>query len=281
MYGVVDGYFQLGKGTNDFGIANHANGIEAKENGNGARAHFLTGQATADDHCSNLLDLKQRVIYIEFSFDGATGIVGATIGQYGICHTTGGIYVAGSIYLATGATTGVLVPMYKMQTVCNKTAFSGTVSMTTSGFYVATTASAPFGWTIMGDGSATPPAEYNTTIPSNNAGGGVNIATLTIASGTNNVYDYNVQVWGVGGGYDNKYCGRRGMFRITRLPNGTYNLDNNDGFNAGWTYGNYGYNPSLLFVGGTATIQVSNIPTDATSTAKVRLTLVENGAFAR
>jgi hypothetical protein len=280
LYGIVDNYLQLGVGSTAHGIASHTDGIEAKENNNGIRSSLITGQATIDDHCSNLLDLKQRVIYLEFSFDGTAGIVGAIIGQYGICHTTGGGYTAGEIYLATGATTGVLVPMYEMQAVCNQTAFVGTVSMSSNSFYISTSGIAPYDWALMGDGS-TSLQVYETTIPSNTAVGGVtDITTLSITSGTNNVYDYNLQIWGIGGIYDNKYSGRRGVFRITRLPVGTYSLDANNGFYTGTTYGDYNA-PTLVFVAGSAKLQVSNIPTDANSTAKVRLTLKPNGAFAR
>jgi hypothetical protein len=154
LYGIVDNYLQLGVGSTAHGIADNANGVEAKENANGNRSNFITAQATLDEHCSNYLDLKQRIILLEFSFDGTTGIVGATAGQYGICHTTGGAYTAGDIYLATGATTGILVTVYKMQTVCNVTAFSGTVSMNSNSFYVANTGTAPYSWTITGDSSA-------------------------------------------------------------------------------------------------------------------------------
>ena len=154
LYGIVDSYFQLGIGATSHGIADNLNGIEARTNADNARSNFITNQATLDEHCSNYLDLKQRVILLEFSFDGTTGIAGAVAGQYGICHTTGGSYTAGDIYLATGATTGTLVTVYKMQTVVNVTAFSGTVSMNANSFYVATSETAPYGWTITGDSSA-------------------------------------------------------------------------------------------------------------------------------
>jgi hypothetical protein len=280
IYGVVDNYLQLGIGSTAHGIADNINGIEAKENGNGTRANFLTGQATIDDHCSNLLDLKQRVIYLEFSFDGATGIVGATIGQYGICHTTGGIYVAGSIYLATGATTGVLVPMYKMQTVCNKTAFSGTVSMTTSGFYVATTSSTPFGWTNMGDGGGTVPLVYTGTIPAGDNQyifGVLPINTAyTIVS-----YDFTLSAWTTGA----LRAGTTGIlwanrFAITPDPSDFY-IPNVNGLNV--EYWNQWWSNAVLTLTALSTgiqLQATNLP-PAPDTGYVKLVLTERVTHVR
>jgi len=154
LRGTIENFFQLGITSTSHGIVDNANGVEARTNNNAAASHFISGiQAAADDQCPNRLDLKQRDCLIAQGFLGATGPVGATIGDYMMCHTTGGIYTAGQIYIATAPTIGVAIPMYKMQNVCNLVAFTGTVSMNANGFYTATTASAPFGWTLFGDGT--------------------------------------------------------------------------------------------------------------------------------
>lgn len=155
LRGTIETFFQLGISATSHGIADNANGVEARTNNNAAASHFISGvQATADDQCPNRLDLKQRDCLIAQGFDGVTGPVGATVGDYMICHTSGGGYTAGQIYIATAPTVGVAIPMYKMQNVCNLNAFSGTVGMIANGFYTATTGAAPFGWTLFGDGTA-------------------------------------------------------------------------------------------------------------------------------
>ena len=158
LRGIIGGYLQLDNTNTANGIANNINGIEARTNNNAAQSNFVSAQALGgtttgtDANCSNLLDLKQRALLIEFSFPGLVPAFGSA-GQYGICHTSGGIYVAGQIYLSDGISVLTAIPMYKMQNVCNINAFSGTVSMIANGFYSLRSIVSPWTvWELMGDG---------------------------------------------------------------------------------------------------------------------------------
>ena len=169
LRGTIETFFQLGITPYSHGIGDNTNGIEARTNNNAAQSNFVSKQALGsanvagtDAICTNLLDLKQRDCVITQGFDGITGPIGATVGDYMICHTSGGGYIAGQIYIATAPTTGIPIPMYKMQSVCNLIAFSGTVGMIANGFYTATIGSAPFGWTLFGDGTSGAAGEVRT-----------------------------------------------------------------------------------------------------------------------
>ena len=160
LNGTISSWFQLGIGAASHGIKDQTLGVQACLVNGGSQSNFLSAQhdgsatvVAADSVVPNFLDLQQRDCVIAQGFDGTTGPVGATVGDYMICHTTGGAYTAGHIYIADTAISGIAIPMYKMQSVCNRVAFSGTVSMISNGFYTATTGSAPFGWTLFGDGT--------------------------------------------------------------------------------------------------------------------------------
>ena len=104
-------------------------------------------------HATAFLDLQERVILIEFSFDGAAAPApGMNTGKYGFCHTTGGGSTAGKVYYDTGAAL-TEVAIYKMQEIASTSAVVGTVSLIANGIYVAQTAAAPFTWTLKGDGA--------------------------------------------------------------------------------------------------------------------------------
>jgi len=111
--------------------------------------------ASQDVHAATYLDTKERALLIEFSFAGGTPpSPGANTGKYGFCHTSGGSYNAGAVYLDTGAAL-TTVPIYKMHQLLTTTAVTGTVSLIANGAYIAQTASAPYTWTLKGDGSGT------------------------------------------------------------------------------------------------------------------------------
>lgn len=152
ILGIMGNLFQVGGPT--------GNGIKAESYGLSIRDYLGTtlkrlgvGRASADTDAATYLDSKEKAILIQWSFAGSSApLLGANTGNYGMCHTTGGLYTAGVIYLDDGSALNA-VTSYKGQLITTTSAFSGTVSVVANGLYVATTNSAPFTWTLKGDGA--------------------------------------------------------------------------------------------------------------------------------
>jgi hypothetical protein len=131
-------------------------------------AHLLVGQgglageiadlsSDIDDALVSLeLSLFNRVVDIEFAFDGADYVPGSYEGKLGICYTSGGVYVAGAIYRETE---GAAVPLYMYQGLmaCPRMDVSGVdVTMAADGIYLAQSATAPYLWCSKGGGGSGP-----------------------------------------------------------------------------------------------------------------------------
>lgn len=148
--GIVGDFFLLGIGSTAHGIKDHADGVQVTDNAGSASANAVVARpqgANQDIHASTYLDTKERVIDIEFSFNGgAAPAPGTNTGKYGICHTSGGGYSAGTIYLDDGAAL-TAIPMYKMMMSSPRASFTGTVSMDADALYMAESGAAPWTWT--------------------------------------------------------------------------------------------------------------------------------------
>ena len=135
-------------------VVKSSSDLQVRNAANNAMANLQVARASADDHATSYVDLKERNILVEFSFTGASApSPGANTGTYGMCHTSGSTYTAGSLYLDNG-TALVAVTLYKGSVLASTSVVTGTVSLITNGVYVAQTASAPYTWTLKGDGAA-------------------------------------------------------------------------------------------------------------------------------
>jgi len=148
--------FQVGLSGNQ--IKNDTDGLAVRNEADNANKNLVVARpqgSSQDVHAATYLDTKERALLIEFSFAGGTPpSPGANTGKYGFCHTSGGSYNAGAVYLDNGVSLET-VPVYKMQMLLSTAAVIGTVNLIALGCYVATTASAPYGWSLRGDGSGT------------------------------------------------------------------------------------------------------------------------------
>lgn len=159
LLGTSNESFKVGLTGNQ--IKNDTDGIAIRNTADNALKNAVVARpqgASADTHAATYLDVKQRIVLIEYSFAGSdvgTGInPGDNTGKYGMCHTDGSTYVAGSIYYDTGVALEI-IPMYKMMEAASTTAFTGTVSMIANGLYIAQSAGGNYTWTLKGDGSGT------------------------------------------------------------------------------------------------------------------------------
>ena len=135
-------------------VVRSSSDLQIRDAANSAMANLQVARASAADHATSYTDLKERALLIEFSFAGASAPApGANTGKYGMCHTSGSTYTAGSIYLDNG-TSLALVTTYKGSVLASTTVVTGTVSLITNGVYVAQTGTAPYTWTLKGDGAA-------------------------------------------------------------------------------------------------------------------------------
>lgn len=154
--GIIGDIFLLGIGDASHGIKDNTDGVAVVANDESTLANAVVARpqgASQDTHASTYLDTKERVIDITAGFDGAAPPAHVA-GQYLLCHTSGGGYSAGNIYLDDGVAFN-LIPMYHMMCASPRVAITGTVSMIADGLYLAEGAAAPWSWTLKGDGTVT------------------------------------------------------------------------------------------------------------------------------
>jgi hypothetical protein len=154
LTGIIGSTLELGFAGN--AIQHHADGIAIRNNADDANKNLVVArpQGTNKDlHASTFADTKERVILIEWSFDGGTPPTpGDHTGQYGLCHTSGGSYNAGEVWFDDGAAVTLVTP-YKMLVLMTKVSVAGTVNLIDEGLYIAQSGSAPYSWTLKGDGT--------------------------------------------------------------------------------------------------------------------------------
>jgi len=138
-------------------VKNHVDGLAVRNEADDANQNLVVARpqgANQNVHAAPYLDVKERALLVEFNFDGgAPPAAGTHTGQYGFCHTSGGSFNAGAVYLDDGVTLEE-VPVYKGHVLYATTAVTGTVSLIANGTYVAQAAAAPYSWTLKGDGTA-------------------------------------------------------------------------------------------------------------------------------
>ena len=146
--------FQVGLAGNV--LKNDTDGLAVRNEADDANKNLVVARpqgSAQDTQAATYLDTKERALLIEFSFNGGSPpSAGSNTGKYGFCHTSGGGYNAGQVYLDTGAAL-TSVTIYKMHELASTTAVTGTVSLIANGYYVAQAATAPFSWTLKGDGT--------------------------------------------------------------------------------------------------------------------------------
>jgi len=137
------------------------------------RTHLLKGRGLNGE----ILDLRadvttalsrlegETVLDIQWWFDGAAPpSPGSSPGQYGICHTSGGTYAAGSVWYDDSR---ALVDVTKKGLVVSPRGnVAGTVVMDANGMYCLYNASAPYIWQAKGgSGGGTGDATSIQTVP--------------------------------------------------------------------------------------------------------------------
>jgi hypothetical protein len=153
--GIIGNLFVLGIDDTNHGIQDHADGVEVTNYDGSVRGNAVVARPQGGNqniHAATYLDLKERLIDITAGFSGGAP-PGHVAGQYLLCHTSGGGYAAGNIYLDDGAAFN-LIPMYHMMCCSPRASITGTVSMIADGLYMAEGAAAPWTWTLKGDAVA-------------------------------------------------------------------------------------------------------------------------------
>jgi len=178
--GIMNSSWRIG-GNAGNSIKAETYGLSIRDNAGSTLKNL--GVARARDGQSSdaaaYLDVKEKVIPIEFNFAGASPTSpGANTGKYGFCHTSGGLYTAGAIYLDTGVALSA-VTVYKSQLLTTSSAISGTVSLVSGGLYIAMAATAPYSWSLRGDGApASTGLEKSTEIPITTTSGIVSTTSI-------------------------------------------------------------------------------------------------------
>jgi len=155
LFGTMKDLFHVG-GPKGSAIKNILDGLSVRTAADDDFQNISIKQASgvAAEHGVNWEDLRDANALMQFSFDGATApAAGTNTGTYGMCHTSGGAYTAGQVYYDDGAALrATKIPVGTR--ITTGTAISGTIDFIANGTYVAHSASAPFSWTLKGDGMA-------------------------------------------------------------------------------------------------------------------------------
>ena len=153
--GTMSAAFHIG-GKGKAAITNLSTVLSSTAADESTLAPFAVAAPTDDTHAAPRLTVQRRTILIEFSFNGGGPVPspGDNTGKYGFVHTSGGGYSAGNIYYDDGVSLS-LVTILKMQFLVTTSVVTGTVSLITNGTYIAEASSAPWSWTLVGDGTAT------------------------------------------------------------------------------------------------------------------------------
>jgi len=154
LRGIIGNLFQF-DGQDGPQLKNNSGVIEARDNTDAAMALMrgagIPASGSTLDDLPDLLDLRGRVVDVEFSFDGASPpSAGANTDKFGFCHTSGGSYTAGDIVYDTGAAL-VVMPSNVATHLTSRAAVSGTISLIANGLYARQGAT----WTLKGDGTPT------------------------------------------------------------------------------------------------------------------------------
>lgn len=151
--GTMKAFFRFG-GPSGNGINNEADGLAVRNSANDANANMHVAQATLEDHAVNFLDLRDTDVLMQFIIDGGTPpSAGDNTGTYGFCHTSGGAFSAGQVYYDDGTALRA-TKLRAGSKIATGSQIDGTVSLMANGIYVAHSSSAPYTWTLKGDGSA-------------------------------------------------------------------------------------------------------------------------------
>jgi hypothetical protein len=154
LNGIIGSVFKIGFAGH--AIQEHTDGLAIRNNAADADANLVVARpqgTNKDTHATTFADLKERAILVEFGFDGGTPpAAGTNTGMYGFCHTSGGTWNAGELAYDDGVTLAAVIP-YKMMVLMTKVAVVGTVNLIDEGLYIAESASAPYSWTLKGDGT--------------------------------------------------------------------------------------------------------------------------------
>jgi len=161
--GISGRIFTFGNHETAHSLKDDADGIAVRNNGDTQNANIIIARPQGsyqNTHGTTYLDLKERAVDIEFAFDGSSYTPGSNNNKYGLCHTSGGAYTAGVVYLENGLDLDP-IPIYKMMLACSRITFTGTVSMVEDGLYLAESAVAPHSWTLKGGGGVSGAGQVN------------------------------------------------------------------------------------------------------------------------
>lgn len=153
VIGTMKSLFHIG-GPQGNAIKNVTDGLAVRDKDDAAYQNISIKQASGsvDVHAINWLDLRDANVLIQFSFDGSSApAAGTNTGMYGMCHTSGGTYTAGQVYYDDGSQLRA-TKIHVGTRITTGSAISGTISMIANGVYAAHSASAPYSWTLKGDG---------------------------------------------------------------------------------------------------------------------------------
>lgn len=157
--GTMSNLFGIG-GPSGVNLKHSGGALQVRSGDDATLARAQVAAGTAADDAVSLLQLQQRLIVIDGSFDGGTPPDAATnSGKHFFCHTSGGSYTAGRIYRSNGSEWSAVDAGKGWGIVTGASAITGTVSLSANHLYVNEGTAGSPAWTAKGDGSGGASAE--------------------------------------------------------------------------------------------------------------------------
>ena len=101
LRGTLESIFQIGKGGKQ--ISSGTTDLSFVDTDGSTLIPVKIGEPTEDHHAASRYWVRSRIPLVTFNFDGsAPPAAGTNINEFGFCHTSGGVYVAGYIYYDDG-----------------------------------------------------------------------------------------------------------------------------------------------------------------------------------
>jgi len=112
---------------------------------------MAVGVPTASEDATPYAMVQQRAVLLSGGFNGAAPVFVTFGGTYLMCHTTGGIYTAGMVYLVNPTETGAdPIVFYPGLLAATAVGFVGTYSFNTDDMYMLMVATPPYVWDVRG-----------------------------------------------------------------------------------------------------------------------------------
>jgi len=151
LRGSIEKFFQVG--TGGMLLKGEPTRLAVRNSTDTGFVPVAVGHPVDVEDVASYLSLQERVLLLSGGFDGGAPVFTGLGGLYLLCHTTGGIYLAGLPYqVQAGETVADPVAFYKGLLAATTVPFSGTYAFDETSLYIMQDAAFPYVWGTRGSG---------------------------------------------------------------------------------------------------------------------------------